>query len=277
MQAVRFVAVWVFASGIGSWRGGLFCHGAGFCKRCWVRAGRVGLSWGGFPPVAVVRGCVCGSGRFAAVQAVWFVAVLVFASGSGFVQGCFFCGRVGFPQGQLYAAVFVVRIGLWPCKPFGLSRCFFLHTVLVSGGAVCFVMGGVAWVFAGRFVLSRRFFLHAVLVPGGAVCFVRGRVVWVFAGLFVLSGGGLCGFLRGGLFCRGVFFCTRYWFLAGLFVLSGCALHGFFLRKLVVLGSCLLSIFVYKTQSVASNARIACKTIKSTHSPKLYTLVYKIA
>ena len=67
MQAVRFVAVWVFASGICIRAIGLACRGVGFCKRYWVRAGRFVLSWGGFSPVAVVRGWVCGSGRFAAV------------------------------------------------------------------------------------------------------------------------------------------------------------------------------------------------------------------
>ena len=104
--------------------------------------------------MAVVRGCVCGSGRFAAVQAVWLVAVFFSARGIRFVRGCLFCHGAGFPQWQLYAAGFVVLGVLRPCKPFGLSRCFFLHAVLVSGGAVCFVMGGVAWVFfkkIGRF------------------------------------------------------------------------------------------------------------------------------
>ena len=111
---------------------------------------------------------------------VWFVRVWVFASGAGAWLGGLFCSRVGFPQWQLYAAVFVVRGVLRPCKPFVLSRCFFLHAVLGSCGAACFVMGRVVWGFSGRFVLSRCFFLHAVLVPGGAICFVLGRVVWVF-------------------------------------------------------------------------------------------------
>ena len=111
---------------------------------------------------------------------VWFVRVWVFASGSGFVRGGLVCHGAGFPQWQLYAVGFVVRGVLRPCKPFGLSRCFFLQAVLVSGGAVCFVMGWVVWVSSGRFVLSRCFFLHAVLVLGGAVCFVLGRVAWVF-------------------------------------------------------------------------------------------------
>ena len=81
------------------------------------------------------------------MQAVELFAVWVFASGIGSLRGVLFCRRVGFPQGQLYAVVFLVRGGLRKCKPFILSRCFFLHAVLVHGGAFCFVVVCVAWVF----------------------------------------------------------------------------------------------------------------------------------
>ena len=114
------------------------------------------------------------------MQAVCFVAVFFFASGIGSLPGVLFCRRVGFPQGQLYSAVFVLLVvlcgigslrcglfchgvcfsqwqlsasvfvvlgGLRKCKPFILSRCFFLQAVLVSYGAVCFVVGYVAWFF----------------------------------------------------------------------------------------------------------------------------------
>ena len=54
---------------------------------------------------------------------------------------------MGFPQGQLYAVAFLVRGGLRKCKPFILSRCFFLQAVFVPGGAVYFVVGCVAWFF----------------------------------------------------------------------------------------------------------------------------------
>ena len=109
--------------------------------------------------------------------AVWFVRVWVFASGSGFVQGCLFCSRVGFPQWQLYAAVFVVRCGLRPCKPFVLSWGGFLQAVFVPGRAAFFVMGRV--------------------FPRG-ICFWRG--LWF---------GAVCG-RASRLVCQGVGFCTRY-------------------------------------------------------------------
>ena len=114
MQAVELFAVWVFASGIGSWRCGLFCHG------------------------------------------------------------------VGVPQGQLYAAVFVVLGGLRKCKPWSFLRGGFLSAVFVPGvyAAVFVVLGGLRK--CKPFILSRCFFLHAVLVPGGAVYFVVGCVAWVF-------------------------------------------------------------------------------------------------
>ena len=161
--------------------------------------------------------------------------------------------------------VFVLG-GFRKCKPFGLSRCFFLQAVLGSCGAVCFVMGRVfprgsctqlCLLFGAVFVSASRLVCRGV--------FFCKRYLFL-AGRFVLSGGALYGFLRGRLVCRGVFFCKRFWVRAGRFVLSGDALHGFFLRKLVGLGCCLLSIFIFKTQSVDRNARIACKTIKSTHS-----------
>ena len=88
------------------------------------------------------------------MQAVRFVAAWVFASGICSWRGCFFCHGGHFPQGQLYAAVFVVLGVLHPGMPFGLSRCFFLQAVFVPGGAVCFVRVCVAWVFfkkIGRF------------------------------------------------------------------------------------------------------------------------------
>ena len=78
------------------------------------------------------------------MQAVYFVAVWVFASGIGSLRCGLFCRRVGFTQGQFSAVVFVVRGGLRKCKPFVLSRCFFLQAVFVPGGAFCFVVG---WVF----------------------------------------------------------------------------------------------------------------------------------
>ena len=146
----------------------------------------------------------------------WF-----FVSCIGFVRGCFFCHRVVFPQGQLYAAVFVVRGGLRPCKPFGLSRCFFLQAVLGSCGAFFFV---VVWFFPRGSCTQLCLWFWAFCVSASRlVCrgvFFCTRYLFL-AGRFVLSGGGLHGFLRGGLVCRGVFFCTRYLFLSGRFVLSG--------------------------------------------------------
>ena len=81
------------------------------------------------------------------MQAVYFVAVFFFASCICSWRCGLFCHGVCFSQGQLYTAVFVVLGGLRKCKPFILSRCFFLHAVLVPGGAFCFVVGWVAWVF----------------------------------------------------------------------------------------------------------------------------------
>ena len=81
------------------------------------------------------------------MQAVELFAVWVFASGIGSLRCGLFCHGVWVPQGQLYTAVFVVLGGFRKCKPFILSRCFFLHAVLVQGGAFCFVVGWVAWVF----------------------------------------------------------------------------------------------------------------------------------
>ena len=54
------------------------------------------------------------------MQAVCFVAVFFFASCIGSLRGGLFCCRVGFPPGQLYAVVFLVRGGLRKCKPFVL-------------------------------------------------------------------------------------------------------------------------------------------------------------
>ena len=189
-----------------------------------------------------------------------------FASGIGSLRGVLFCRRVGFPQGQLYSAVFVLLvvlcgIGSWRC---GL----FCHGVCFSQGqlyaAVFVVLGGLRK--CKPFILSRCFFLQAVFVPGGAVCFVMGCVFTrgSCTQLCLLCWAVCVSASR--LFCRGVFFCKKYYVLFFGKKKFLCALHGFFLRKLVGLGCCLLSIFIFKTQSVASNARIACKTIKSTHS-----------
>ena len=167
------------------------------------------------------------------MQAVELFAVWVFASGYGFLQGVLFCHGVGVSREVQAVELFAVWGFPGKCKPFILSRCFFLQAVFVPGGAVCFVVG---WGFPGGSCTQLCLLCWAVCVSASR------------------------------LFCRGVFFCTRYWFLACRFVLSLCALHGFFLRKLVGLGCCLLSIFIFKTQSFASNARIACKTIKSTQS-----------
>ena len=120
------------------------------------------------------------------MQAVELFAVWVFASGIGSLRCVLFCRRVGFPQGQLYAVVFLVRGGLRKCKPFVLSRCFFLQAVFVPGGAVCFVMGCV--------------------FPRGS-CQLQCLLCWA-----------VC-VSASRLFCRGVFFCTRYWFMVGRFVL----------------------------------------------------------
>ena len=81
------------------------------------------------------------------MQAVYFVAVFFFARGICSGRCGLFCSRVCFSQGQLYAAVFVVLGGFRKCKPFILSRCFFLQAIFVPGGAVCFVVGCVAWFF----------------------------------------------------------------------------------------------------------------------------------
>ena len=112
------------------------------------------------------------------MQAVCFVMGWVFASGSGVVRCGFFCHGVGVPQWQLYAVVFVVLGGFRKCKPFVLSRCFFLQAVFVPCGAFCFV---VVWVFHGgigflrcvlfcRRVGFSRGQLYAVIISW--VCFV---------------------------------------------------------------------------------------------------------
>lgn len=129
--------------------------------------------------------------------------------------------------------MFLVRGGFRKCKPWSFLRCGFLQAVFVPGGAVCFVVG---WVFH-RGSCTRLCFWF------GAVCVSASR-----------------------FFCRGVFFCKKYYVLFFGKKKLLCALHGFFLRKLVGSGCCLLSIFIFKTQSVANNARIACKIVKSTHS-----------
>ena len=133
----------------------------------------------------------------------------------------------------------------------------------VRCGLFCHWVGFPQWqLYASRFVLL-------VVLRGigslrcGLFCrrvgFPQGQL---YAVVFLVRGG-----LRRerGLFCRGVFFCKRFWFRAVRFVLSLGVLHGFFLRKLVGSGCCLLPVFIFKIQSVAHNARIACKTIKSTH------------
>ena len=109
--------------------------------------------------------------------AVWFVRVWVFASGIRFVRGCLFCHGAGFPQWQLYAAVFVVRCGLQLCSRFGLSGAGFLQAVLGSCGAAFFV---VVWVSPGG--SCTQLFLWF-----GAVCSCASRLV-----------------------CPGLGFCKRY-------------------------------------------------------------------
>ena len=81
----------------------------------------------------------------------------------------------------------MVRGGFRKCKPFVLSRCFFLQAVFVPGGAVCFVMG---WGFP-RGSCTRLCFWF------GAVCVSASREAFCVVG-----------------------FCKRYWFLAVRFVLS---------------------------------------------------------
>ena len=78
---------WVFASGTGVVRGGLFCHGVGFSQ--------VQL----YAVVFVVRGGLRKCKRFV-------------LSWGGFLQAVFVPG--------VYSAVFVVRGGLRKCKPFVL-------------------------------------------------------------------------------------------------------------------------------------------------------------
>ena len=75
------------------------------------------------------------------MQAVELFAVWVFASGIGSLRCGLFCHGVGVPQGQLYAAVFVVLGGFRKCKPWSFLRGGFLQAVLVPCGAFCFVMG----------------------------------------------------------------------------------------------------------------------------------------
>ena len=159
------------------------------------------------------------------MQAVCFVMGWVFASGYGVVLGGLFCHGVGVPQWQLYAVVFLVRGGLRKCKPFVLSWGGFLSAVFVPGvySAVFVVRGGFRKCKPWSFL--RCGFLQAVLVPCGAFCFVVG---WVFprgsCTQLCLLCWAVCVSARR-LFCRGVFFCTRYWFMAGRFVLSS---GGFF-------------------------------------------------
>ena len=114
------------------------------------------------------------------MQAVELFAVWVFVSSICSCQGGSFCRRVGFSHGQLYAVVFLVRGGLRKSKPWSFLRCGFLSDVFVLGvyTAVFVVLGGFRK--CKTFILSRCFFLHAVLVPCGAVCFVVGWVAWVF-------------------------------------------------------------------------------------------------
>ena len=97
MQAVELFAVWVFASGICSLRCVLFCSRVGFPQGQLYAAGFV---------------------------------LLVVLCGIGSLRCVLFCRRVGFPQWQLSASVFVVLGGLRKCKPFILSRCFFLQKIL---------------------------------------------------------------------------------------------------------------------------------------------------
>ena len=127
--------------------------------------------------------------------------------------------------------MFLVRCGFCKCKPWSFLRCGFLQAVMGSCRAFYFVIGCV----------SPRGSCTQLCLLRWAVCVSASR-----------------------LFCRGVFFCKKYCGLSFDKKDFFCVLHGFFLRKLVGLGYCLLSIFIFKTQSVDRNARIACKTIKST-------------
>ena len=153
------------------------------------------------------------------MQAVELFAVWVFASGIGSLRCGLFCHGVGVPQGQLYTAVFVVLGGFRKCKPWSFLRGGFLSAVFVPRvyTAVFVVRGGFRKCKPWSFL--RCGFLQAVLVPCGAVCFVMG---WGFprgscTQLCLLCWAVFVSASR--LFCRGVFFCTRYWFLAGRFVL----------------------------------------------------------
>ena len=153
------------------------------------------------------------------MQAVELFAVWVFASGIGSLRCGFFCHGVGVPQWQLYAVVFLVRGGFRKCKPWSFLRGGFLSAVFVPGvyTAVFVVLGGFRKCKPWSFL--RCGFLQAVLVPCGAFCFVVG---WVFprgsCTRLCFWFGAVC-VSASRLFCRGVFFCTRYWFLAGRFVL----------------------------------------------------------
>ena len=105
MQAVELFAWWVFASGIGSLRCGLFCHGVG------VPQGQL------YAVVLLVRGGLRKRKPFVLSRCFFLQAVLVpcgafcFVVGWGFPRGIgslrcvLFCRRVGFPQGQLYSVV----------------------------------------------------------------------------------------------------------------------------------------------------------------------------
>ena len=80
---------------------------------------------------------------------------------------------MGFPQGQLYAVVFLVRGGFRKCKPFVLSSGGFFPGALVPCGAFCFVVG---WVFPGGSctqLYSAGFVLLVVLC--GSCVFCSGR------------------------------------------------------------------------------------------------------
>ena len=98
MQAVCFVMGWVFASGSGVVRGGLFCHGVG------------GPQWQLYAVVFLVRGGLRKCKPWSFLR-------------GGFLSAVFVPG--------VYAAVFVVRGGFRKCKPWSFLRCGFLQAVLV--------------------------------------------------------------------------------------------------------------------------------------------------
>ena len=98
MQAVCFVMGWVFASGIGSLRGVLFCHGVGVPQ------------WQLYAVVFLVRGGLRKCKPWSFLR-------------GGFLSAVFVPG--------VYTAVFVVLGGFRKCKPFVLSWGGFLQAVLV--------------------------------------------------------------------------------------------------------------------------------------------------